>query len=327
MTVVAEVVRNGFVESVHHGRVVAIDGATGKQQLGVGDPSLPTFPRSALKPLQALAMLRIGWAPADDEQVAIACASHSGEPAHVDVVRRILASVGLDDDALDNAPGLPLSEAATRTLIRAGGDADKVHHNCSGKHAAMLATCVVNDWPLAGYRDVQHPLQIAVRATIEDIAGEPVAAIAVDGCGAPAFAISLTAAALTFARLVAASPGSAERRVADAMRANPFLVGGTDRDVTTLMTAISGFLVKDGAEGVAAAATLDGVGIALKIDDGAGRARTPVLLAALQALGHDVSAVAQLATTPVLGHGVPVGEVRVATTLRGLAAAHSRAGE
>jgi L-asparaginase II len=312
LTVVAEVIRNGYVESVHHGRVVAVDIFTGNVLLSVGDHDAPIFPRSALKPLQTLAMLRVGWAPDSDEHIAIACASHSGEPAHVAVVRRILDSVGLDDDALDNTPGWPLNEDAARVLVRSGGHADKVHHNCSGKHAAMIATCIAAGWPIAGYRDPQHPLQRATRASIENIAGEAVATTAVDGCGAPAFALSLLATASVFASLVTAGADTHERRVADAMRAHPFLVGGSGRDVTTLMTSIDGFVVKDGAEGVAAAATRDGIGIAVKIDDGGGRPRTPVLMAALRRLGVDVSPVAALATTPVLGHGERVGEVRVA---------------
>lgn len=317
MTVVAEVVRNGFVESVHHGRVVAVDISTGRILLSVGDHRAPIFPRSALKPLQTLAMLRKGWEPDDDEHVAIACASHSGEPEHVDVVRRILATVGLGDEALDNTPGWPLDEDAARALVRAGAGADKVHHNCSGKHAGMVATCVAVDWPVTGYRDPQHPLQLATRAAIEDVAAEAVAATAIDGCGAPAFALSLKATASALAALVTARAGTRERRVADAMRAHPFLVGGTGRDVTRLMSSLDGFLVKDGAEGVAAAATKDGVGIAVKIDDGSGRARTPVLMAVLRRLGYDVNGVAPLATTPVLGHGERVGEVRAAGDLSG----------
>lgn len=310
MTVVAEVVRNDFVESVHHGRVVAVDGESGRVLLSVGDPDAPVLPRSALKPLQSLAMLRAGWAPDDDAYVAIASASHSGEQPHVDVVRRLLASVGLDESALDNTVGLPLSAEAAREVIRAGGDADKLRHNCSGKHAAMLATCVVNDWPVSGYRELQHPLQQVIRAAIEDIADEPVSVMAVDGCGAPAFGLSLTAVARAFTRLVTAPTGTRERHVADAMRAHPFLVGGTDRDVTTLMQQIDGLIVKDGAEGVAAAATADGVGIALKIDDGGGRARTPVLVDVLKNFGHDMSDLMAMASPPVLGHGMAVGHVR-----------------
>jgi L-asparaginase II len=308
LTVVAEVVRNGFVESVHHGRVVALD-ADGTHVLTVGDVASPFFPRSAMKPLQTLGMLRAGWSPADDEQVAIACASHSGERAHIDVVRRILGDSDLDEAALDNTPSLPLAEQAAVEMIRAGEGPDRLHQNCSGKHAAMLATCVANDWQTDSYLDRTHPVQQAIRATIEDVTGEKVAAIATDGCGAPLFAVSLGAVASAFGRLVTSDPGSAERQVADAMRANAFLVGGTGRDVTTLMREVDGLLVKDGAEGVCAAATRDGIGVAVKIDDGSGRARTPVLVAALKKLGVTVD-ISTLTSASVLGHGRPVGEVR-----------------
>ena len=310
MTVVAEVVRNGFVESVHHGRVVALD-ADGSNVLTVGDVTSPFFPRSAMKPLQTLGMLRAGWSPADDEQVAIACASHSGERAHLDVVRRVLSDAGLDETALDNTPSLPLAEQAAVDMIRAGEVPDRLHQNCSGKHAAMLATCVVNGWPTQSYLDPVHPLQLAIRTAIEDITREQVAAIAIDGCGAPLFAVSLVAVARAFGRLVLSDVGTPERRVADAMRANAFLVGGTGRDVTSLMRDVDGLLVKDGAEGVCAAATGDGTGVAVKIDDGAGRARTPVLVAVLTRVGIAVDST-NLTSADVLGHGHPVGAVRAA---------------
>lgn len=308
MTVVAEVVRNGFVESVHHGRVVAID-ADGKTLLSIGDVGAPFFARSALKPLQTLGMLRAGWRPSDDEQVALACASHSGEPGHLDVVRRILADAGLSETALDNTPAMPLDERATLALVRADAGPDRLHQNCSGKHAAMVATCVANDWPLESYLDPSHPLQLAIRAAIEDVGEERTAATAVDGCGAPLFAQSLEAVARAFGRLVTGNAGTLERRVADAMRAHSFLVGGTGRDVTTLMRDVDGLLAKDGAEGVWAAATGDGIGIVVKIDDGSGRARTPVLVAALHRLGITVDT-STLSSAAVLGHGRPVGEVR-----------------
>jgi len=311
LTVVAEVVRNGFVESVHHGRVVAVD-ATGQQLFAVGDVTAPFFPRSAMKPLQTLGLLTTGWRPADDEQVAIACASHSGEDAHLDVVRRILAAAGLDDRVLDNTPGMPLAEDAARTMICRGDGPDHLHQNCSGKHAAMLATCAANDWPVDGYLDPDHPVQLAIRTAIEDFAGEQVASVAVDGCGAPLFGLSPIAVARAFGRLVTGAPGTPARRVADAMRAHPWLVGGTGRDVTALMTGVTGLLVKDGAEGVCAAATTDGTGLVVKIDDGSGRARTPVLVAALERVRVVVDT-STLTSVDVLGHGRPVGTIR--TTL------------
>ena len=311
MTLVAEVLRNDFVESVHHGRIVAVD-IDGVQRLAIGDVTSPFFPRSALKPLQAFGMLRAGWNPADDEQVALACASHSGEPEHLDVVRRILDAAKLDESALDNTPGLPLDDSTARAMVRADRPPDKLHQNCSGKHAAMLATCVANGWGTKGYRDPGHPLQVAIRATIEEIAGEPVDFVAVDGCGAPLFALSPIAVARAFGRLVTGDAGSPQRRVADAMRAHPFLVGGTGRDITKLMQSVHGLLVKDGAEGVCAAATADGVGVAMKIDDGSGRARTPVLVEALRRVGATQIEASAVTSVAVLGHGQPVGVVRAA---------------
>jgi L-asparaginase II len=181
--------------------------------------------------------------------------------------------------------------------------------NCSGKHAGMLATCVANGWPTGSYLDPAHPLQVAIADAVTDLAGEPIAAVGVDGCGAPVFAFSLTALANSFLRLVEAAPGTHERRVADEMRAHPALVAGTGVEDTVLMEAVPGLLVKSGAEGVAAAA-MAGVGaVALKIEDGAARARTPVLLDALNALGVETPAMEEL----VLGGGEPVGEVRPAS--------------
>lgn len=309
--VVAEVVRNGYVESRHRGSIVAIR-PDGSCALEIGAVDNPVFPRSSAKPLQALGMLRAGWRPDDDEQVALACASHSGEPAHVVVVRRILDEAGLDESALDNTPDLPLDVAAAQALIRAGGGPDSLHQNCSGKHAAMLATCVAAGFPTDGYRDPEHPLQRVIAATVEDLTGERIAAVAVDGCGAPIHAVSIAGLARAFSAIATGRDGSLERRIADSMRAHPLLVGGSTRDVTALMRAVEGLVAKDGAEGVYAAALSDGAAVALKIDDGASRPRMPVMVAALRALGIDAPGLETLASTPVLGHGRPVGQVRAA---------------
>jgi L-asparaginase II len=175
--------------------------------------------------------------------------------------------------------------------------------NCSGKHAAMLATCLLHGWETGGYLEQDHPLQKAVRSGVEELAGERVQHVAVDGCGAPQHALSLRGLARAFTALV-----RGHREVADAMRAHPWHVGGTDRDVTALMERVPGLVAKDGAEGVFAAALADGSAVVLKIEDGGGRARTPVLVAALRHLG--VTGLDDLATTPVLGGGRRVGEVR-----------------
>jgi L-asparaginase II len=307
--VVAEVVRSGVVESVHRGSVVGLE-PDGNAVVEIGSVDTQGFARSSLKPLQALAFLRAGWQPASDEEIALACASHSGEPGHLDVVRRILASAGLDETALDNTPDMPLDIVAAREWARAGGEPDSLHQNCSGKHAAMLATCVANSWPTDGYRDPAHPVQRAVKETVAERTGDEAEHTAVDGCGAALFSCTLRGLARAFARLATAADGSAEARVAAAMRGHPWLVGGTGRDVTTLMSAVTGLIAKDGAEGVYVAATADGRAVALKVADGAGRPRAPVMVAALRLLGVDDTALQVLATTPVLGHGIPVGEVR-----------------
>jgi L-asparaginase II len=171
---------------------------------------------------------------------------------------------------------------------------------------------VANGWPLAGYAEPDHPVQIAIRAEVEDLAGQPVTAVAVDGCGAPLFGLSLAGLAGAFARLVASAPGSPERSVADAMRAHPDLVGGTGRDVTVLMAGAPGVLAKDGAEGVFAAATADGAAVAVKVADGTGRARTPLLVGALRRAGVHAAVLDELAEAPILGGGHPVGSIRLA---------------
>jgi L-asparaginase II len=292
-------VRGGFVEGHHHGSVIALN-ADGSVALAVGRPDAPMLPRSALKPLQAIGMLRAGL-DVGDEELALACASHSGQPEHLAVVRRMLAAAGLTESDLDNTPGMPMHGASRRVMVQAGEGPSRIAMNCSGKHAAMLATCVAAGWPTQGYRDPSHPLQQALRATVEELTGDQVSATVVDGCGAPQFAVSLTGLARSFSRL---------GRCAAVMRRNPFLVGGEGRDVTAVMVGVPGLVAKDGAEGVYAAGFDDGRAVAVKIDDGAARARMPVLIAALRLLGVTDVALDDLATVPVLGHGDRVGEVR-----------------
>jgi L-asparaginase II len=304
-----DVVRSGFVECVHRGSVVALD-PDGGVVVKAGAPDRPCFPRSANKPLQAVGMVRAGL-QLDPPELALAAASHSGERAHVSRIRDLLTRNGLPESALLCPPALPLGEEAARGVIAAGGGQARVFMNCSGKHTAMLLTCVANGWPTERYVDPQHPLQLAIRAAVEDLTGEPVAAVGVDGCGPPIFAVSLTGVARAYARLVTAEPGTAERSVADAMRAHPELVGGNGRDVTRLMTDVPGLLAKDGAEGVYAGALPNGAAVALKIIDGANRARVPVLVAALRRLGVDALALDELAEEPVLGGGRQVGAVRL----------------
>ncbi|KOV60644.1 asparaginase [Streptomyces sp. MMG1121] len=305
------------MESVHHGTVHAT-GPHGQTVLSVGEPDRPMYPRSANKPLQALGMLRAGLG-LDGELLALACASHSGEAFHLDGVREILEGAGLDIGDLRCTPGLPIGEAALRAHVADGGGPTRLTMNCSGKHAAMLATCVANGWDTATYLDPRHPLQRALRETVEDLAGEKTAATGVDGCGAPLFAIGYRGLARAFAELATSPTGSLERRIADAMNRHAEYVGGTGRDVTRLMHALPGSVAKDGAEGVYAMALPDGSSVALKIADGSPLARPVVLIAALRRLGVATDThptLAELATTPVLGHGKPVGAVRPAEILQ-----------
>jgi L-asparaginase II len=304
----AEVVRSGVVEGRHVGSVVGL-AADGAAVLRAGEPEALVLPRSSNKPVQAVAMLRAGL-QLDGELLALAASSHSGEPFHLEGVQHLLARAGLDERALRCVPDLPLDEQERSAWLRAGRGPVPLAMNCSGKHAAMLATCVVAGWDVEGYLDPDHPLQRAVAATLADLTAEPVGAVAVDGCGAPLFGTSLLGLARAFRAIATAVPGTPERRVADAVRAHPATVGGTRRDVTALLRAVPGLVAKDGAEGVYAAALPDGRAVALKVDDGAGRARPPVLVAALRALGVDAPGLDDVARTPVLGGGRVVGEVR-----------------
>ncbi|AGZ46389.1 asparaginase [Actinoplanes friuliensis] len=309
--ILAEVVRSGFAESVHHGSVVVLDTA-GQVVAEAGDVTGPTFPRSSNKPLQTVGMLRAGLRTAEPADLALISGSHFGEPFHVARVRQILETAGLDESALRCPASLPLSEDERDIVLRDGRGAERILMNCSGKHAGMLATCVANGWPLDDYRDVKHPLQVTLAATVSELVGEPIAATGIDGCGAPVLGFSLTALARGFQRLVQAPPQSFERLVADTMRADPQLVAGTGEDDTRLMQGVPGLLAKGGAEGVVAVAVEGAGAVALKIEDGAMRARMPVLVSALRRLGVDAPVLEELATVPILGGGVRVGEVRTA---------------
>jgi L-asparaginase II len=304
--VVAEVVRSGFTESRHRGAVAGL-AADGTQVISAGQTAVPFFPRSANKPLQATGMLRCGL-DLDGELLALASASHSGEDFHVDGVRKILSGAGLTEADLRCPPSWPIDPETARRLMTSGEDMSRIRMNCSGKHSAMLATCVVNGWDPAGYLAPGHPLQQALRRTVEDLAGEPVTATGVDGCGAPLFALTLGGLARAFRELVIAAPGSPERRVADAMRAYPQWTSGTIRDERLLMDAVPGLLIKGGAEGVDAFALADGRAGVVKIDDGAHRGRTPVTVATLRLLGAAVPG--ELATIPVIGGEAEVGVIR-----------------
>jgi len=314
--VLADVIRSGVIESRHRGSLVVLD-RSGSVLASAGVVDRPMFPRSSNKPMQATAMLGCGLSLADDNLLALAAASHSGEDFHVDGALEILRDARLDAADLQCPPDWPLDEAAKIKLLRNGGEPDRLHMNCSGKHAAMLATSAARGWPIATYRDPGHPLQERIKQVVEHLASEPVTAIGVDGCGAPLMALSLTGLARAFASVVSSPAGTAERRVADAMRGFPEWMSGTGRYEARLMRAVPGMLMKPGADGVCAFALADGRSAAVKIDDGAQRAVAPVmaallrdLIAAQTVVGADDEAINDLATAPVLGGGQPVGEIR-----------------
>ncbi len=318
LPVIAEVVRSGFVEGHHRGSVVAL-AADGSVAWQLGDGGRLVLPRSCLKPIQALGMLRAGL-DLPPELLALACASHAGEGFHLDGVRAILAGAGLDEAALRTPPDLPLEQATREAYLRAGGERSPLVMNCSGKHAAMLATCVIRGWPLDDYRRPDHPLQQALAATVAELTGET-PTVAVDGCGAPALSASLLGLARAF-RLLARGEGVSgaadleAARVADAIRDHPAYVSGTGRDEVRLLRAVPGMIAKLGAEACYVAALPDGRAWALKVDDGGDRARPVVMAAALlrdglgEEAGVDRAVLESLARMELVGGGRPVGDVR-----------------
>ncbi|MFB9472437.1 asparaginase [Nonomuraea salmonea] len=301
MSMVVEVVRSGFVESTHLARMLTVD-AAGCPVETRGAVHVPASPRSSMKPLQALGMLRAGL-DLEDELLALACASHSGEPFHVEGVRKILAGAGLDESALLCPEDYPFDRSVT--------ERGRVYMNCSGKHAAMLATCALNDWPLTTYLEPAHPLQRAIRETVEELTGERVAASGVDGCGAPLFFVSMLGVTKAFRAFPMSSPDSCERKIFDAMRSYPEWTSGTDRPEAKLMRALPGLMLKAGAEAFDAFAFEDGRAGTVKVEDGSPRARVAVTVAALRSLGLDAPELAELGAPAVLGGGRPVGELRV----------------
>ncbi|MFD3610498.1 asparaginase [Streptomyces atroolivaceus] len=310
LPVLAEVVRSGFTEGHHRGSLVVL-AADGSVELALGDPAAPVFPRSSNKPMQAAAILRAGL-DLSGERLALAAASHSGEDFHLALVRTMLAEHGLEAGDLQTPPDLPLDPVEAEAYLAAGGVREPLTMNCSGKHAAMLAVCVRNGWDTASYLDPSHPLQRLVGEVVAEAAGEPVAAVGTDGCGAPLMAIGLVGLARAFRAFVLAEPGTAERRVADAMRAHPEYVAGTRRPDTWLMREVPGTLSKMGAEAVQAVALPDGRALAFKIDDGSIRALGPVLARSLELLGVDAPVVSRIGRAPLTGGDAVVGGVRAA---------------
>src|SRR5919107_4324118 len=301
-------IRDGLVESVHYGSPVAIaeDGST---VASAGEPLAPFYPRSSLKPLQAVAMVRAGLElPAD--LLALAAASHSGGAKHRQGALRILEQYGLRVSDFENSRDLPYGAGEREEWLRNGGRSTQLTQNCSGKHAAMVATCTINGWPVKGYLDPSHPLQQLVATTVTELTGEEPLGVSTDGCGTPLFALTLPGMARAFgviARAATDDDGSAEAAVGLAMQQHPDMVAGEGRDVTGLMRLLPGSVAKDGFEGVQLVGLPDGGAVAVKISDGGDRARMPATVKLLEALGVDTAPLSGIATAPVLGGGRHVG--------------------
>lgn len=288
-----DVLRGGVVESVHRVSVAVVD-PNGDLRARAGSPGLVVFARSAVKPVQAVPLVedgaadRFGWT---ERELALACASHSGEARHVHVAAGMLASLGLGEDALACGPHAPFNEAAARELRQRGEKPGRLHNNCSGKHAAMLALAAAHGWPLRGYHETEHPVQLRMLQEVARWSGMRTETIdvAVDGCGVATFALPLRALALTFARLAlgARTAQSAAGRLVRAMTSCPELVAGTDRLCTELMRSTGGrIFAKTGAEGVYCAGVPGAeIGIAIKVEDGGKRAAEPALIEVLRLLG------------------------------------------
>ena len=312
--VLVEVWRSGFLESAHRGSLVVLD-SDGAVTFAAGAVDRPILPRSSNKPVQATALLAVGWAPSSQAELAIGAGSHNGEDGHRDLAAAMLAAAGLGPDSLGCPVALPQHEPTRGGWLASGRAPERLAMNCSGKHAAMLSACVAAGWPTDGYLARDHPLQRALEARLGEAAGEPVTAVVVDGCGAPQHALSVTGLARGVLSLVQAPAGSHDRSVADAMRAEPWYVAGTGREDTELMRAVPGLLVKGGADGVHVAAVPGRGAVALKLDDGGERGRTPALSAALCRLGVPADVLAPWLLTPVSGGHAVVGEVRAADLL------------
>ena len=321
--VLVEITRGPLVESVHRG-AIAVSDARGRLRLAVGDVEHLTFPRSALKPVQAIPLIESGAADRfglSDEEIALACASHSGEPQHTARIAAWQKRIGCSVADLACGPHRPVHEPTATAMIRSGEKWTPLHNNCSGKHTGFMTLARFMGVPVAGYQEVEHPVQRAVERTLTEMAGiSGPLPYGIDGCTVPNFALPLAALARAMAGLADRSglpPARAEAasRIVAAMQANPDLVAGTGRPCTLLMRETGHIAVKTGAEGVyVAILPALGLGVALKIDDGAGRAAETLVAAVLIALGavKDVGAAHALAHAPVLNtRGVPVGVRRV----------------
>lgn len=303
----AHLVRGELIESIHRGHLV-IASRSGSETFGSGSTLI--YPRSAVKPIQAAAMVAEGL-DLPDRLLALAAASHSGDVMHREGAEEILGSVGLDPTALQCPADLPYGARERMEWTKAGHGKAAIAHNCSGKHAAMIATSAINGWPIESYRDPAHPLQQRIAALLEQLSGEAIRHVTVDGCGAPLFALSVSGLANAISGLVRSDDAHC-RRVVHAIRMHPEMVAGVDRSTTLLMQAVPDFILKEGAEGVQIGALLDGRAFAIKVEDGSMRALPVLTQWVLERWGVSSDRVGEICATPVLGGGLPVGVLRPA---------------
>ncbi|WP_166175096.1 asparaginase [Rubrobacter tropicus] len=307
--------RGAIVESVHRGRFVFCD-PSGNVLDAAGDPDAYVYARSSAKPFQALPLLLSGAADTfglSDAELAVACASHNAEEPHLEAVRSLLQKAGLSEDDLQSGAHPPMYAPEAAKLTRAGDEPRPIHGNCSGKHAGMLAVCAHEGLATGGYRSPDHPLQLRILELVAEVCGlrNDEVLVAGDDCGVPAFALPLKNLATGFARITTGDGlsdevAAAAARVWRAMRAHPFMVAGTGRLDTELMGSTD-LVCKSGAEGVFAAGSSDGWGLAIKISDGGGRAVRPAAVAALGGRGVGVTGDERRATRGL--HGEVVGEI------------------
>ena len=333
--IVVEIVRGGLVESRHRGAIAVVD-AGGKKIFTAGDVANPVFPRSAVKPFQALPLVESGAAEKfglSDDELALCCASHNGEPAHVRGVERILTKAGFDASALACGTHWPASQSAAMALARAGAAPSALHNNCSGKHAGFLCVARAMQFDPSGYWRPDHAVQQRVHAVLEDLTGVtlPPDRRAIDGCSVPTWALPLENLALAFARF-GSGRGFAPERAAAAARLlaacvrEPWYVAGSGRFCTEIMQLLGAqALVKTGAEGVMCAALPAlALGVAIKCDDGAGRAAEALMAATLARLltldDRQRAALGRFAQPKIRNwNDIETGELRVCLEFDGLA--------
>jgi L-asparaginase II len=298
--VLAELVRSGLVESTHSGHLILM-AADGSDLLVLGEVEAEIYPRSAIKSLQAAAMVRAGL-NLNEEQLALVCASHGGTSRHQEVALKILQSVGLSESDLQNTPDAPLDREAR--IEWGDKPATSLAANCSGKHSGMLATCVVNGWDIKTYRNADHPLQVAIAREITELIGESIDRVSIDGCGAPLFSMSTRSIAVA-ARKMRIDSDPIFARVISACLKHPEMILAEGAFDTRMMRAVPGLFVKGGAESVMLASLADGSAIAWKISDGSNRANGPLMKAALAKFGINIEGEA----VDVLGGGNVVGSL------------------